>query len=100
MDNVKEFPARMSDGRFVTNYNSCCVNNLLSSNGMNSYSYRQMLIHNAEEIMKDTRQEYDETYSCNSCYKMLIPKTKYVQDCSGDVCSIKRVTDGIGIDNA
>jgi|TARA_B110000967_G_C18896779_1_gene571316 hypothetical protein len=99
MDNVKEFPARMSDGRFVTNYNSSCVTNLLSSNGMNSYTYRQMLINNAEEIMKETQAEYDETFSCSSCYKMIIPKTKYEQDCSGDVCTIKRVSDGIGIDN-
>ena len=99
MDNVKEFPARMSDGRFVTNYNSSCVNNLLLSDGMNSYTYRQMLINNAEEIMKETRTEYDNTFSCNSCHKMMIPKTKYEQDCSGDVCTIKRVSDGIGIDN-
>ena len=31
--------------------------------------------------------------------KMLIPKTKFQQDCFGDVCQIKRVSDGIGIDN-
>lgn len=99
MDNVKDFPARMSDGRFLTNYNSSCVNNSLMSEGMNSYTYRQSLINNAEKIMDDTLAGYESTFSCDSCYKMLIPKTKFQQDCSGDVCQIKRVSDGIGIDN-
>ena len=99
MDNVKNYPARMSDGRFLTNFNSSCVNNLLLSNGKNSYTYRQMLINNAEQIMKDTKSQNEKNMSCNSCHKMLIPKARYEQDCSGDVCSIKRVSDGIGIDN-
>ena len=89
MDNVKEFPARMSDGRFITNYNSSCVSNLLMSNGMNSYTYRQMLINNADKLMDDERNSYESKFSCNSCYKMLIPKTKYQQECrSGEVCKI------------
>lgn len=99
MDNVKEFPARMSDGRFITNYNSSCVSNLLMSNGMNSYTYRQMLINNADKLMNDERNGYESKFSCNSCYKMLIPKTKYQQECSGDVCKITRVSDGVGLDN-
>jgi len=99
MDNVKDFPARMSDGRFLTNYNSSCVNNLIMSEGMNSYTYRQSLINNAEKIMEDTLAGYENTFSCDGCYKMLIPKTKFQQDCFGDVCQIKRVSDGIGIDN-
>ena len=49
------FPTRMSDGRFLTNYNSSCVNNMLLSNGMNSYTYRQMLINNAEKIMEENK---------------------------------------------
>ena len=59
MDNVKEFPARMSDGRFITNYNSSCVSNLLMSNGMNSYTYRQMLINNADKLMDDERNRFE-----------------------------------------
>jgi len=100
MDNVKKYPARMSDGRFITNFNSSCVNNLLLSKGMNSYTYRQMLIANAEKLMSEQISQNEKNFSCNSCPKMLIPKTKYEQDCSGDVCTIKRVSDGgIGIDN-
>ena len=100
MDNVKDFPARMSDARFITNYNSSCVNNSLLSNGMNSYTYRQMLINNAENIMKDTKEQNKNNLSCKSCAKMIIPKTKYEQDCSGDVCTIKQVSEGgIGINN-
>lgn len=99
MDNVKDFPARMSDGRFVTNYNSSCVNNILKSNGLNSYTYRQMLITNAEKIMNEERNNYESKFSCDSCYKMLVPKTQYEQDCSGEVCRIKHVSDGVGIDN-
>ena len=49
--------------------------------------------------MKDTKSQNEKNMSCNSCHKMLIPKARYEQDCSGDVCSIKRVSDGIGIDN-
>tara|TARA_B100000519_G_C14118476_1_gene379264 strand:- start:482 stop:796 length:315 start_codon:yes stop_codon:yes gene_type:complete len=101
MDNVKNYPARMSDGRFVTNFNSSCVTNLLRSKGMNSYTYRQMLINNAEKIMEQTVSDYEKNFSCNSCSKMIIPKTKYVQDCSGETCTIKRNSfGGIGIDNA
>jgi hypothetical protein len=100
MDNVREFPARMSDGRFLTDYNSSCVRNLLSSNGMNSYTYRQMLISNAEKMMQEQASNAENNFSCKSCPKMIIPKTKYEQDCSGDVCTINRVSDGgIGIDN-
>ena len=100
MDNVKEFPARMSDGRFITNHNSSCVNNLLFSKGMNSYTYRQMLINNAEKIMKDEKEQNKKNFSCKSCSKMIVPKTKYEQDCSGDVCTIKQVSEGgIGINN-
>ena len=100
MDNVKDFPARMSDARFIPNYNSSCVNNSLLSNGMNSYTYRQMLINNAENIMKDTKEQNKNNLSCKSCAKMIIPKTKYEQDCSGDVCTIKQVSEGgIGINN-
>lgn len=100
MDNVRDFPARMSDGRFITNYNSSCVSNLLLSKNMNSYTYRQMLISNAEKIMQGQISQNEKNFSCNSCPKMIIPKTKYEQDCSGDTCTIKRVSDGgIGIDN-
>ena len=100
-NNVKDFPARMSDGRFITNYNSSCVNNLLLSKETNSYTYRQMLINNAEKIMEQTSLGYEKNFSCNSCYKMIIPKTKYVQDCSGETCTIKKSSSGgIGIDNA
>ena len=49
--------------------------------------------------MEDTLAGYENTFSCDGCYKMLIPKTKFQQDCFGDVCQIKRVSDGIGIDN-
>ena len=79
MDNVKDFPARMSDGRFLTNYNSSCVNNLIMSEGMNSYTYRQSLINNAEKIMEDTLAGY-ENFGKHGYYKMLIPKTKFQQD--------------------
>ena len=100
MDNVKDFPARMSDGRFITNYNSNCVDNQKRSNGMNSYTYRQMLINNAEKIMDETRKGYEKNFSCDSCYKMIIPKTKYVQDCSGETCTIKQQSvGGLGINN-
>ena len=36
MDNVNDL-LLMSDGRFATNYNSSCVNNLAFQYGMNSY---------------------------------------------------------------
>tara|TARA_Y100001936_G_C15994633_1_gene624344 strand:+ start:920 stop:1234 length:315 start_codon:yes stop_codon:yes gene_type:complete len=98
-NNKKQFPARMSDGRFITNFNSSCVTNQLLSDGENSYTYRQKLINHAEEIMEQTNKYYEENLNCESCYKMLIPKVKYHQDCDGDYCTIKKVSDGIGIDN-
>ena len=48
-----------------------------------------MLINNAENIMEKTNEGFEKNYSCNSCYKMIIPKTKYEQDCSGETCIYK-----------
>jgi hypothetical protein len=95
-DNYKGFPARMSDGRFMTNYQPNC---LMNKNN-NSYQYRQELISNAEKIMAETDEVNKNRYGCSDCSKIVIPETKNYQDCWGPTCLIDTVNPGgIGIDN-
>jgi len=94
-DNYKGFPARMSDGRFMTNYQPNCLMN----KNTNSYEYRQNLINNAMEIMQKEDNENQEKYGCSDCSKVIIPETMNYQDCWGPACIINTVNpNGIGID--
>ena len=79
MDNVTLCaPARMSDGRHFTDYRpSCYVNNLIRlqniarhyqypTNGyfLNSYEYRLLLQHKADELIKLNRKYAIQQNSC------------------------------------
>ena len=96
-DNVYAgFPARMSDGRFMTNYQPNC---LMNKNDNNSYQYRQFLINNAEKIMSQTQEKNKQDYGCSDCSKVAVPETKNYQNCWGPNCVIETVNPGgIGID--
>ena len=39
----KEFPARMSDGRFITNYHPICETNSMAQGNMTSWQYKLFL---------------------------------------------------------
>ena len=49
----KDFPARMSDGRFITDYTSACQHNLFYQQGTNSWQYRMFLTTNGINVIND-----------------------------------------------
>lgn len=54
----KECPARMNDGRYFTDYRSSAMVEFelqQKLNASNSYSYRQILIHNASGVIQSNR---------------------------------------------
>ena len=48
-----DFPARMADGRFITDYSPNCDNNMKHKKEMSGWEYRQYLTNNAETIIKE-----------------------------------------------
>jgi len=94
-----DFPARMADGRFITDYSSNCIVNTLRKKEMSSWEYRTHLIQNAEEIMKEINQKNEELYGCKECHTTVLPSNKNKQVCNDGGCNIVEVNpDGIGID--
>ena len=61
-------PPMMSDGRHFTDYRpNCYINNLIrmSSNTINSYDYKQYLIHNASKLMEENKNYSIEKNGCS-----------------------------------
>ena len=103
-DNVNHgFPARMSDGRFITNYWPNCVLNSTMKNEMSSFGYRHFLMNNAVDIIKNQNKLYKAEYGCEDCAPdfNVNPGSRYVQECSKSGCAIKEVEPkGIGIEQS
>lgn len=100
-DNYKGFPARMNDGRFMTEYKpSCLLNkNIMSTMNMDSNQYRQYLITSATDIMNKINTHNMEMYGCTDCSKVTVPEAKNFQDCWDSNCKIENVNPtGLGID--
>ena len=97
----KDFPARMSDGRFVTDYTSSCQHNLFYQQGMNSWQYRMFLTTNGINVIDNELQGDAEEFGCCDCSHDFVPSTRFEQDCSKDYCLINEVNpEGIGIEQA
>ena len=94
-----DFPARMSDGRFITDYTSNCMVNTLRKEKMSGWEYRTHLINNAEKIMEEINQKNEELYGCTDCHTTVLPSNRSKQICREDSCELVEVDpDGIGID--
>jgi hypothetical protein len=94
-----DFPARMSDGRFMTNYNTNCILNTLRKKNMSAWEYRTHLINNAEEIMKETNEKNESMYGCQECHRTVLPSTHAKQICTDSGCEIVEVDpNGLGIE--
>tara|TARA_B110000285_G_scaffold235106_1_gene314885 strand:- start:963 stop:1352 length:390 start_codon:yes stop_codon:yes gene_type:complete len=94
----KDFPARMADGRFITDYSSSCQHNLFYQQGMNSWQYRMFLTTNGIKIINDELAFDEEEFGCSDCSKDFVPEVRFEQDCSNDNCLINEVNPaGIGI---
>lgn len=90
-------PPRMDDGRHFTDYRPRCVgNDVIETAGrpMNSYEYRQYLIHNAEAIMSKSREVTYTRNACGPCVEpfevgTMLPEQSVVQ-CDTSICSVKQ----------
>ena len=94
------FPARMSDGRFITSYWPNCALNSGIQGEMNSYVYRQFLTNNATSIMENMNTIHKAEYGCEECFPNIKvnPGSRYVQECGPEGCNIKEINPkGIGI---
>ena len=82
-DNVElDFPARMSDGRTLTDRRpNCFLNNELGQN-MGSWQYRTHLIRNATAIHKKFNDIQVESMACTTCTGAPVPDVKTIVDCT------------------
>jgi hypothetical protein len=98
-DNYHEdFPARMSDGRFITNYHPNCEMNGEIQQNMTSWQYRTFLTRYTDNLMDQTNQINNKLYGCDTCDKVSLPN-KSKQLCTPNGCQINVVNkDGLGLD--
>ena len=95
----KDFPARMSDGRFITDYYPNCSMNLSAQKNMSSWQYKLFLTRNATQIMGSIRDFNHKKYGCDNCNDPSIPlQNQYLQDCTNYACHISEVNPkGVGL---
>lgn len=96
-------PALMSDGRQFTDYRPKCLVNadLMGANAMNTYEYRQHLIKNAEQFMRNNHENAYKLNYCGPCTNPYnqgnaVPESEMVQ-CNTNTCKITSVNpEGLG----
>ena len=94
----KDFPARMSDGRFITDYTPNCQLNLEFQQNMTSWQYRSFLTKMGNELRKQEMLENEQLYGCDICHQDSGVGHRYEQLCNENGCTIKEVNpNGIGI---
>ena len=95
-DNMKsDFPARMSDGRFITDYSPNCAHNLAIQKDMTSWQYRTYLTRYADQIMDNINSNNIQFYGCETCdgSKTIAPPL-LKEECTTGKCTIKPLNDG------
>lgn len=94
-------PARMSDGRLFTNYNSRCAIQAAvgGPSDMDSYGTRQYMIHNAASIIQSQRDAAACAARCGPCGKDTMLPELEVDSCDLSKCVRKPsgATDGLGL---
>ena len=84
-----DFPARMSDGRFITSYAPNCELNLRGQKNMSSWEYKLLLTRKGNEIRDAIESKTNEVYGCDNCNDPSIPlENQYLQDCTSYGCHI------------
>ena len=93
-----DFPARMSDGRFITDYSpNCQLNGQLQKN-MTSWQYRTYLTRYTDKLMEQTDNNNKVLYGCDKCDEVSLP-AKSKQLCTQNGCIINVINNnGLGID--
>lgn len=96
----QEFPARMADGRFMTDYSPSCDRNSFYQRNMTSWQYRMFLTSKADSVLENEHNMDQEEFGCSDCSNnVFIPKNEYEQKCDGSKCNISLVNpNGQGID--
>ena len=89
-----DFPARMSDGRFMTDFTTNCILNTLRKEKMSAWEYRTHLINNAEQIMNEINEKNEQLYGCQECHRTVLPAPNAKQVCTDSGCEIVKVEDG------
>ena len=90
----QDFPARMSDGRFMTDFTTNCILNTLRKEKMSAWEYRTYLINNAEQIMNEINEKNEKLYGCQECHRTVLPSPNAKQVCTDSGCEIVKVEDG------
>ena len=94
----KDFPARMADGRFITNYLPNCQQNLVYQGGMSSWQYRAYLTRMADEIRDFEFSANQELYGCKSCHQDKGLGHRFEKLCNENGCHFKEINpDGLGV---
>lgn len=89
-----DFPARMSDGRFMTDFNTNCILNTLRKEKLSAWEYRTHLINNAEQIMNEINEKNEQIYGCQECHRTVLPAPNAKQVCTDSGCEIVKVEEG------
>ena len=94
-----DFPARMSDGRFITSYIPNCELNLRGQKNMSSWEYKLLLTRKGNEIRDAIESKTNEVFGCDNCNDPSIPlSNKFQQNCSVNGCRINVVNqNGLGL---
>tara|TARA_Y100000389_G_scaffold187223_1_gene208419 strand:- start:50 stop:355 length:306 start_codon:yes stop_codon:yes gene_type:complete len=97
-NNYHELSARMSDGRFITDYSPNCELNFKLQNNMSSFQYRFYLTKYTDKIINDINQSNQQTFGCNSCQGNVPVLPKYDQQCYvNGYCKVNTINqNGIG----
>jgi len=93
-----DFPARMADGRFMTDYRTNCMLNTLRKEKMSAWEYRTHLINNTDKIMQEINDKNEGLYGCQECHRTVLPSPNAKQVCTETGCEIIEVDpSGIGL---
>jgi len=97
-------PAKMADGRNFTDYRPRCLVNYIFPNDqvLNSYEYRQYLIHNADALIKENQMRSYKQNACGPCVEpydigTMLPEQSMVV-CGASTCkSYLTEQNGLGV---
>jgi len=81
-------PARMADGRIMTDYRPRCLNySLAATKAWGESDARARMTHGAEELMESARQMNNRKLLSTSCVDTMVPEL-YKRICSWDGCKV------------
>ena len=98
-NNFHYLSARMSDGRFITDYSPNCELNGKLQGDMTSWQYRMFLTKNSDNILNNINMQNKKLFGCNECEGNVPILPKYEQNCSKNgYCVVNEINkNGIGL---